>query len=260
MTRFFKSELYKLSKNKFFYLSCIFIFILTFQPIIKSVSFLGFDYDWLYVFLSTHGWGATTLPLFLPLIVSITYCSSFYEDKKSGFINFYVSRGSLKEYLRNKIFFNMLLSAFIISINILLSFITCNLLFKNPIDFSNISNLLPNHFFANLIINNQIVLFIIVILSVSIIHAILFSSIGLLSSLYLSNKYINLICPFLFYILTSLIALNSDIISLHFSTTFTGYLYSNKDFIISMAITIFIVLLTNCIFYIKVKKRGIGYE
>src|SRR4030095_11800022 len=60
---------------------------------------------WLYCLGLGSG---AMLQLILPMLIALPYCDSFFQDKKSGYSNFILTRGSFGQYIRSKIVVNFL--------------------------------------------------------------------------------------------------------------------------------------------------------
>lgn len=139
------------------------------------------------------------LILILPIISSLSYSDSYLEDVNSGFIKFIYTRQNKQKYLLSKYFANFIVSGISFAIPILLNFIALMILVPNvqPNPILGQPTIMYGGLFPQLFYKHPI-LYIMMWIIIYFLYAGAFASVGLSLGIFIKNKFVVLILPFIF--------------------------------------------------------------
>lgn len=138
--------------------------------------------------------------LLLPIIASIPFADTYLKDKQTGFLLSVFSRGHIKDYFTKLFLTNYLVSGLVVTfpliLNVYLAFMFLPNISPDPVvnDLTNISSL--NTLFPDLYYNYPF-FHILIYIFIAFLFAGLYASISLSVSLYLNNRFIVILFPFI---------------------------------------------------------------
>ncbi len=145
---------------------------------------------------------STIIPLLFPAIIIIIYLPLFLQELRNNFVLYSRPRIPLNTYLLSKIIVNAFLTGGIVFLLIFFPFVFAvylephlGIIFYSPKDANSV---IPMFTFSQLLEHGNLAYGLIFSLWVSI-NAVIYSSIALLLMLVLSNPFVALSVPFLFY-------------------------------------------------------------
>lgn len=145
---------------------------------------------------------STIIPLLFPALIIIIYLPLFLQELRNNFVLYTRTRVPLNTYLLSKIIANALLTGCIVFLLIFIPFIFT--IYLEPhlgiVSYSpkDAHSVVPTFTFSQILEHSNLAYGMIYSLWVSI-NAVIYSSIALLLMLILSNPFVSLSVPFLFY-------------------------------------------------------------
>jgi len=140
---------------------------------------------------------ASTLVIIAPLLATLAFSDSYLLDKESGFLRFIYMRLPQKKYVWIRLLVNSIASGFVISLASLVMFIFLISFYGiRSTDILNISGPFSWIFYKSRFWYS---IFIIII---SFIFNVIFSTLALGISPWIKNRYLTLISPFFYYIIS----------------------------------------------------------
>ena len=135
--------------------------------------------------------------MLMPLLATLPFASSFFSDKKSGYLKNIYARSSRKDYLISKYIAVFVSAGIAVIVPLILNLMICMVLLPNttPEPSAGASAIQPLHLFS-MIYYTKPTLYLIIYLIIDFIFAGLFACISLTCSFFTNYKIIVLICPF----------------------------------------------------------------
>lgn len=139
--------------------------------------------------------------IMLPLIAGIVYCDSYIEDKKSGYIKFVFIRKEKVNYFISKFLSNFISTGIAVSLPLLIGFLINLLTYPSvPTHASlGITTIMSGGLFASLFYKHPFIYTILWIL-IYFVYAGIFATAGLTFSIFVENKFIVSIFPFVLWV------------------------------------------------------------
>lgn len=136
--------------------------------------------------------------LILPVICSLAYSDSYFEDKKSGFINYICTRTTKKKYMAKKFMTNFIIGGVTAAIPLIINLILV-LLFIPSIEVHPIIGYAvvePDYLFSNIYYYNPII-YAIIWIGIYFLYGGAYASVSLSTSRWVKNKIIIIISSFI---------------------------------------------------------------
>lgn len=208
MHHYFKSQLKQSILSKYFFLSFFITFILLSYSFLEFIT-LGWTcffelssnhYDFIDIFVLCRSENrASYLVVLAPLLASLVFSHSYLDDKNSGYLNFIYIRIEKKKYVFTKLLVNAIASGLSIITSSVVIILILSAIYGiniNPEYALNISG--P---FSDIYISNKY-LYLLIILCISFMFNVVFSTLSLGISGIIDNKYISFLSPFFYYIIS----------------------------------------------------------
>lgn len=180
------------------------------------------------------------LPLLAPLVACIPFSNSFILDKNSGILNYIYPKLKNKTYLITKLIVNALVSGLVFLIPQIIMLIII-LLFKGVND-----NIIEIVGAFSMIYYKSKIMYVLILIFMQFIFGVVFSTFALGISVVTENKYLTILIPFIYVMITGTVF---EIIGLN--KLFNFNVITLFDISYSANITIFNIILHNiCLFLI----------
>lgn len=250
---YFFSELRRAIVSKIFFISFVIGFL--------SLFLGGFEYlTWrvgsTYLFSYAYDSGTMCTFIFIaPIIVSLPASLTYIMDNEHGFSkNLYLRMSKLK-YAITKFTVNAIVGGLTIFIITFSYYIFC--LVIKGIRVSDVESMNINGLYLSLYNKNQIMCMLIVV-SLTIIFGMVFSSFSLAISSFVKNKYLSIILPFCLYLFLGMFLYDYKLINLQL-------LYSLRYFpevsvIYRLIYTGILLFMSFILFFIGIQTRGGNFE
>jgi len=228
LKNYIKTEFCRAFLSKSALISFIITLLVLFLAFLEFVHFPSYSinslkdrYDAVYLFMRIrHSTRASILVLIAPLLSSLVFSDSYLLDMESGFLKFIYLRLNQKKYIWTKIIINSIVSGLIISLAslVMLIFLICIYGIKEV----NTVYLGP---FGWIYLKSRL-LYAIFLILISFIFNVVFANLALGISPWIKNRYLTIIFPFFYYIIsgtllpfslngTILFTLNPQVTELH---------------------------------------------
>lgn len=158
---------------------------------------------WIYLYPTAS---ENIYKLIFPLLAAIAYADSYAEDFNTGFIKNILTKVKKKKYLRIRYIVNFCLGGFIVILPLMLNFL-CTMAVYPLIE--------PNFYYgSNLVIESSFLPdlyyqhpFLYILLRIFILFFVggMFASLGLAVSVFIKNRYVIVIFPFLIFMVLDII-------------------------------------------------------
>lgn len=201
MNRYIFSQIKKTIINKRF---IILIIAITATIFICEFESYSFEYQFLDFFLmGVYDDTTAIISLVFPLICTIPYALSYYNDANSGYGELILLKTSKTKYSVSKYIVNFICSGLSLMIPILIYYIFCIIFCGTSVDNDYITTY--NTFLPEVRINYPFIYGFIFVIN-SFLCGAMFSSIALAVASWINNKYIIFLSPFIFYVATQFLA------------------------------------------------------
>ncbi|PEI67983.1 membrane-spanning protein, partial [Bacillus wiedmannii] len=252
--KMFKNEFQRsLTRKSTLVVLVIVLLIAVFEVLTNSVIYLDGNDFWDYPMGSYSWWFIyhqniyqSILSVLFPLLVSLGYSDSYIEDIKSGFLNNVLIRQYKSKYLVNKFLVNFIVGGIIVFVPLVVNLLLYLILVPN-IDLNVFfGSVLVQNFFPDLYIDYPFI-HVMFKIFIFILYGGTFASIGLASSIFIKNRYVVVIIPFLIYTLLDVV-LSS--INLRKGSPLFILFYDQPYNIIIFIIPMFMLCITFLLFFI----------
>lgn len=153
-----------------------------------------------YLFMQAHHGSTGIISLVAPLLVAIPYVSSYYVDKKSGFLKYVLLRTERRKYIISRLISNALTGGSVLCLSFLVILAVLYVLDPSPSDLGS----WHRGAFSNLY-NEKVLDYIFVLIGQSFIFGATYATLGLAVSPYVNNQYFAIVFPFFVYFLPGII-------------------------------------------------------
>jgi hypothetical protein len=197
MQTYIKEEFKRAFLSKSTVLSITLVFLSIFIGAIESFLFPVENNAFNLLIIGYSGGTASILSVLFPILVSIPFASSYIDDSKTGYLKYILTKTKLINYIKIRLLANGLIGGFVLSFCLSISFFLFVILkgTKSSVIHAQI-NILKDIFETNPF------LYIFLLILNSFVCGMVFATFALGISTFLKNKYLTVIFPFIFYILS----------------------------------------------------------
>lgn len=220
MNNYIKSELKRVILSKNALISFSIILILYLISVYNFMGYAGFNlkefnetYDSVDVFIMIR---KDLLALVAPLLAAFIFSDSYLLDLESGYLKFIYLRISKKKYVLTRLVVNALVSGLIIVIASMIVFAMLYILFG-----ISKTSLNPLEGAFDFIYSKSKLLYILILMLVSFIFNVVFSTFALGISAWVKNRYITILSSFFYYVLTATVLVSLGLYKLNATILFT---------------------------------------
>lgn len=183
--------------------------------------------------------------IIFPLLASVAYGDAYVEDMKSGFIKNILVRYSKKKYLLIRFIITFLVGGLVVSIPLLFNFVlyACFIPIIEPNIFFGsysipINGFLPELFYSHPFLHVALKIFI------CFIYGGIFAVISLFFSLFIFNRYIVVIIPFIIYLFLDILfsSIGVEYVSPIVFLFFNIIPYTNLIFLIAISTLVLLMI------------------
>lgn len=248
MNSFFKYEFKRQILSKSVFLAIIIILISFIAPYCQEARFFDYTDDAINIFIKISvNLGVSYFPIIAPLIVCVPAINSYISDKESGILNFIYCKLEVKKYLTVKIVINAIASGLILLISEIIILLTLIAIHGINNEVIQITGAFSQVYYSSKIF------YIIIFMGCSFIFGVAYSTLALGISALTENKYLTVIIPFVYMIISGTIFIMVGITNLKV-TALVDISMSQNITIIIYNLVIFVIGMI-LFYYFGVKNR-----
>ncbi|MGE7625465.1 hypothetical protein ACQKMD_21445 [Viridibacillus sp. NPDC096237] len=204
MNTYIKEEFRRAFFSKATLLSVILSIILMFWGMFESLKWIASgDVSILYAFLQGYNSGTSNfLIIAFPILACIPFATSYKTDSLSGFNRYVYIRKNKINYMIIKLCVNSLVGGFVVFIGpfIAIIYLLINkMIFGSPMIKEQLETI---SYFKSVGVNSPI-LMLLIILGILFLCGLIFSTFGLGVSAIMNNKYVAILVPFIYFIISA---------------------------------------------------------
>ena len=168
-------------------------------PLFMSIKYAS-PFDYVFIFYTPHSGGV--FDLFAPALAVLPAATVFCDDYNSGYIKSITMRTTKKKYIAERLLCNSIAGGFALAIPVLFIF-AISLIFGEPYLRSSIPDGFSTFYADTVFENIQFVwgglLVSVIVIALTFLFGMVWASIGLCVSAFLTNRYIALAFPIILY-------------------------------------------------------------
>ncbi len=221
-----------------------------YEELIVGMEQPHFNYGYAYLFLWAHDGPRGVTGLVAPLLVAIPFASSYYLDKKSGFLKYIYLRTERRKYIISRLFSNAVVGGSVLFFSFLILLAVLFILRPGPSDPGEISGA-----FSSVYYQNELA-YLFILIGISFLFGATYATLSLAVSAYVNNQYIAIVLPFFVYFLPIFIL---NIFSLDYLDPVTTYNPGHNVYATPFTVLgqLFLFLTVGIIlFYTRAMKEG----